>query len=138
MVVAGLTVANEECHHLSRDRGVLVLVANGPAGHIEAGQARFVIDRNPAFLDFIAANHAAGGFGDGDAQHALGVAHGLHIPLRGEVAVVVGIAGGPDMLVARRVFGADQDVVAVLGPAVTGDIAVEDDDTIPLGIETSG
>ena len=58
VVVTVLAGLDERGHHLSGDRGVLVLVAAGPDGHVEAVEIAAVINRHPVIGDVIKCDNA--------------------------------------------------------------------------------
>jgi hypothetical protein len=70
-------------------------------------------------------------------RHPLCIAHGLRRPLVGEIGAPVAVID-PVMVVAGRILRPDQDVVAALGAAVAGDVAVRDDHAVIVEIEPLG
>ena len=138
MIGAAFAIIDQGGHHFSGNGCILVLVPACPAGHVETAQRGFVIDRNPVGRGVVQIDNPARLRRYAEARHALAVAHHLVVPLLGEIAGIFGIAVGPHMRIAGRVLASDQDVVAVFGADIAGDVGIRDDhpdvvEIAPLG-----
>jgi hypothetical protein len=127
VVVTVLAGVDQLRHQVGRDTGVLELVAARPHRHVEAGQIRAVVDRDPVVGDVVEIYEARGSTRDRQARDALCEAVDLGAPLGvADLAVVVVRIVDPLARIALRVLAADEDRVADLGAEVDTGVAVED------------
>ena len=125
MIVAFLTGFDQLGHHLPDHRAILVLVAAGAYRHIETGQIRLVVYRDPIIAHVIQIDNTPGMGGDRQVGDALRDTIYLRLPLLfGDLAIEVIGVFHPFLRIAGWVLASDQQRISDLGSAVAADIVI--------------